>query len=181
MVEQLGVTLRAGEQMPLSAPATRSAEAYRLYSEGRYFWEKRTEGDSQLALAACQDAIRRDSGYSLPWVGIAQVGIFRGWYSVLAPKETFPGAKDAVNQALVIDNSLAEAHTSLARIHFEFDTAVIHAALGDFDAAFEWLDRAYEEQSPWIAFLRVDPRVDALRSDERFSALLHSARLAPPP
>jgi len=45
---------------------------------------------------------------------------------------------------------------------FAYELAVIHAALGDQDAAFKWLALAVEERSGWIAYLRVDPRLDHL-------------------
>jgi len=59
-----------------------------------------------------------------------------------------------------------------------YHVAAIYGALGDTDEAFEWLDRAYEERSPWIGYMNVDPRLDPLRSDPRFDALLRKARLA---
>jgi hypothetical protein len=58
-----------------------------------------------------------------------------------------------------------------------YHTAVIHAALGDTAAALEWLERAYDEQSPWIGYVAVDPRLDPLRSHARFQTLLTRARL----
>ena len=45
-------------------------------------------------------------------------------------------------------------------------------ALGDKDRAFQWLDRCYEERSPWLGWLKTDPALDPLRSDPRFADLL---------
>ena len=56
---------------------------------------------------------------------------------------------------------------------FGYEIAVIHAALGDHDAAFTWLARAVRERSGWIAYLRVDPRLDLLRNDQRYDSLFH--------
>jgi len=53
-----------------------------------------------------------------------------------------------------------------------FDVAVVHAALGERDLAFKWLDKAYEDRHPWLVMLKVTPKVDSLRSDPRFAALL---------
>ena len=50
-------------------------------------------------------------------------------------------------------------------------TGVIHAALGDEDQAFKWLALAVQERSGWIAYLRVDPRLDKLHTDARFTEL----------
>jgi hypothetical protein len=50
--------------------------------------------------------------------------------------------------------------------------AALHASLGDVDEAFRWLDVAVEEGATGLIFLRVHPRIDALRSDPRFKELL---------
>ena len=57
--------------------------------------------------------------------------------------------------------------------------AVIHAALGETDEAFQWLERAYDERSNWLTLLKVDPRIDSLRSDGRFEELLGRIGLQP--
>jgi len=56
--------------------------------------------------------------------------------------------------------------------------AIVHAGLGDNDAAFDWLDKAYEERFGWLIFLNVDPKLDNLRSDPRFISLLQRLKLA---
>jgi eukaryotic-like serine/threonine-protein kinase len=58
---------------------------------------------------------------------------------------------------------------------FAYEIGVIHAALGDRDQAFSWFSRAVHERSGWIAYLRVDPRLDALQGDSRFDNLFASA------
>jgi serine/threonine-protein kinase len=121
VIHRLGVTLRAGEQSRLSATPTGNHEAYTLYLKGRHFWNKRTEENVQLALEYFQRAVDLDPGYSLAWVGIADTWIARGWYSRLAPRETFPKAKHAALRALEFDSTLAEAHASLGHIYLEFD------------------------------------------------------------
>jgi tetratricopeptide (TPR) repeat protein len=54
---------------------------------------------------------------------------------------------------------------------FAYELGVIHAALGDRNLAFTWFARAVQERSGWIAYLRVDPRLDALRADPRYHRL----------
>jgi serine/threonine-protein kinase len=339
VIERLGITLPDGEQIRLRAPPTSNREAYVLYLKGRYFWNKRTEKDVETALDYFGQATDLDPGYSLAWVGIADAWIFRGWYSQLAPRETYPKAKAAALKALEFDSTLAEAHASKAMIHLEYDhdwvaaereyrraihlnprypiahhwyggflsamarhgealqqaelareldplsliiqtwvglrfyfarryqeaigeylkalrlddnfapahwhlawayeqagqfekgiseaqramaidgdnllyvaslghvyaragrakearatlaqltrasedryvsayhVALIYIALGDVNTGLDWLDRAYEEQSPWIGYMRVDPRLDPVRSQPRFQRLLTKARL----
>jgi TolB-like protein/Flp pilus assembly protein TadD len=54
---------------------------------------------------------------------------------------------------------------------FAYEIGLIHAALGDVESAFTWLARAVQERSGWIAYLPVDPRLEALNADARFIAL----------
>jgi serine/threonine protein kinase/tetratricopeptide (TPR) repeat protein len=49
---------------------------------------------------------------------------------------------------------------------------LIHAGLGENDLAFEWLERAYQERSTVLAYLRLDPRLASLHADKRFASLL---------
>jgi tetratricopeptide (TPR) repeat protein len=53
-----------------------------------------------------------------------------------------------------------------------YEVAFIHAALGEKDAAFEWLEKAYAQRNQGLAFLKVDPTLDPLRSDPRFERIL---------
>jgi hypothetical protein len=55
--------------------------------------------------------------------------------------------------------------------------AAIHLTLGETDAAFEWLEKAYEMHDTWLVWLGVDRRFDSLRSDKRFRALLKRLNL----
>ena len=55
--------------------------------------------------------------------------------------------------------------------------ALVHTALGDHDAAFEWLGKAYEARSPWMGWLKAEPKFDPLRTDPRFRTLLHQLNL----
>jgi TolB-like protein/DNA-binding XRE family transcriptional regulator len=58
-----------------------------------------------------------------------------------------------------------------------YDLALVCVGLGWTDQAFEWLDKAYQERSGWLTYLRVEPRLDSLRMDARFGEMLHRLRL----
>ena len=58
-----------------------------------------------------------------------------------------------------------------------YDIALVHVGLGQRDRALESLDRAYQERSSWMVHLKVDPRLDPLRSDPRFQNLLRRVGL----
>ena len=93
----------------------------------------------------------------------------------------------SLGQACARAGMAREARATLARLaeasgerHVSaYHVAAIHAALEDTTATLDWLERAYDEQSPWIGYLGVDPRVDAVRSQPRFRRLLSQARLPP--
>jgi hypothetical protein len=58
-----------------------------------------------------------------------------------------------------------------------YTVAMVHAGLGDRERALTWLERGYAHRSPGLAYVRVDPRLDDLRSDPRFISLLRRMRL----
>jgi eukaryotic-like serine/threonine-protein kinase len=93
---------------------TENADAYQAYLKGRYFWNRFTNEDLQKSLEHFREAIRIDPDYALPYVGIADYFNWAAIYSIGAPKEYFPQAKEAATKALALDDSLAEAHAALA-------------------------------------------------------------------
>jgi TolB-like protein/Tfp pilus assembly protein PilF/DNA-binding XRE family transcriptional regulator len=60
-----------------------------------------------------------------------------------------------------------------------YDLALVCVGLGWTDQAFDWLSKAFEERSGWLAYLNVEPRLDTLRRDSRFDDLLRGLRLMP--
>lgn len=79
------------------------------------------------------------------------------------------------DKATAVLNELSEL--SKWRYVSAYYIAAIYAGLGDNDRAFEWLERGYEERAQALVFLKVDPHVDPLRSDPRFTALLKKVGL----
>src|SRR5262249_29865635 len=57
--------------------------------------------------------------------------------------------------------------------------ALIYTALGDHDQVFKWLDRACDERSSFLFFLKVEPAFDNVRSDPRFQDLVRRVKLPP--
>lgn len=58
-----------------------------------------------------------------------------------------------------------------------FNISLIHLGLNQKDEAFEWLNNAYEQRDHWMAYIKVHPMLDSLRSDPRFTALLKKMNL----
>src|SRR6266403_1190224 len=114
----------AGEEKKLLAKRpTEDAEAYQLYLQGLYYWNKWTEADFKRAADYFTQAVQKDSRYALSYAGLADTYSLLGDAGYLPPSEAWPKAKAAAMQALEIDDTLAEAHTSLALVkeHFEWD------------------------------------------------------------
>ncbi|HEY6120100.1 MAG TPA: protein kinase [Pyrinomonadaceae bacterium] len=114
--EKLRLKLTGPDQVQLAKTYTESGEAYEAYLKGRYYWNKRTDEGFKQATNFFQDAIVKDPKYALAYSGLADCYTLRSDYGFLAPKEGYALAKGAVTLALNIDDSLAEAHTSLASI-----------------------------------------------------------------
>jgi hypothetical protein len=60
-----------------------------------------------------------------------------------------------------------------------YGVALVYAGLDENDAAFEWLNKAFDEKSHWLVWLRLDPRWNGLRHDPRFSDLVSRMRFPP--
>jgi serine/threonine protein kinase/Tfp pilus assembly protein PilF len=114
--EKLRLKLTGADQTQLAKTYTESGEAYEAYLKGRYHWNKRTDEGFKQATIFFQDAIVKDPNYALAYTGLADCYTLRSDYGFLAPKEGYALAKGAVTLALKYDESLAEAHTSLASI-----------------------------------------------------------------
>src|ERR1043166_4565773 len=116
IVQTLQLRLSPDEKQILRKRFTENTEAYQLYLQGRFFWNKRSEEGLKTAIKYFEQAIEKDPQYALAWAGIADSYSLLGEYGNIPRKELYPKAKAAVNKALEIDNRLAEVHTSLASI-----------------------------------------------------------------
>jgi len=98
---------------------TENPEAYQLYLKGRYYWNKRTQEAIEIGIRYFQQAIEKDPSYALAYAGLADCYVIPA--GPLPPNEKMPKAKAAAQKALEIDDSLAEAHTSLGRVLATYD------------------------------------------------------------
>lgn len=96
-----------------------------------------------------------------------------------------PGLQAALAHALAMGGDQAEARRILQRLETpgkgvpppSYGAAIVHAALGEKDQAFAWLQKAHAARSPSMNSLRVHPWLDPLREDERFRELLRRMKL----
>ena len=96
------------------------SEAYRLYLQGRYNWNKRTVEGLQNGIDFFGQAIMRDQDYGLAYAGLADCYLLLNVYNVTSADDSFPKAEAASKKALSINESLAEAHTSLGFVTYRY-------------------------------------------------------------
>jgi TolB-like protein/Tfp pilus assembly protein PilF len=112
-----------GSEQGLAKHYTENNEAYQLYLKARFYWNKRTPDANNKTIEYMNQAIAKDPGFALAYSGLADA------YAVpnisLPADQVMPKAKAAAMRALELDDSLAEAHTSLARVlsAYEWDWA----------------------------------------------------------
>jgi TolB-like protein/DNA-binding winged helix-turn-helix (wHTH) protein/Flp pilus assembly protein TadD len=155
----------AGDRTRAVSPS--SYETYDLYLKGRYFWNKRTRQGLQQAIEYFQQAVTKDTNYARAYAGLADSYALMTSYGFASPHEFMPKARAAALRALQIDDSLAEAHTSLALITENYDWDW-QTAEKEFRRAIE-LDPNYATAHHWYAehltWLGRFP--EALRESER--------------
>lgn len=113
IVDRLRVTLLGEDRAALVKRHTVDTEAQALYWKGRFFWNKRTEAGYRKALVYFRQAIEQDPAYALAYVGVADTYNLLGWYDYLAPEEAFSKARAAAQEAVKMDDNLAEAFATV--------------------------------------------------------------------
>jgi TolB-like protein/Flp pilus assembly protein TadD len=130
----LQAKLTGAEQRALASRPTENSEAHQLYLKGLYFWNKKTPDGHRKSIEYFNQAIEKDPNYALAYAGLADTYLGLPFDSDARPREAFPKAEAAAERSLAIDNTLAEAHASLAWVKFNYEW--------DFSGAEEGLTRA---------------------------------------
>ncbi|HSB08403.1 MAG TPA: tetratricopeptide repeat protein, partial [Blastocatellia bacterium] len=120
IARRLQVKLSGADRARLNIRDTADVEAYRHYMKGRYFWDKRSAEGMQKAQEHFEQAIAIDPNYALAYAGLADCFALTD-ASPSPHSEGYAKAKSAAIQALALDETLAEAHTSLAWIKFNYE------------------------------------------------------------
>ena len=143
---------------------TDNADAYNAYTKGRVILEKKTIDEATLALRYFQEAIDKDPNYALAYTGLADAYYVLGEkYPALAYSETMAKSRMAAEKAIELDDSLAEAHLSLALVKFNYDWDW-PAAEKEFNRAIElnpkYTPAHHEFSHYWMAMGRVDKSLE---------------------
>jgi len=149
IAKQIRIQMTPGEQTRFASTRQVNPGAYEAYARGRYFWNKRTADGLHKAIAYFNEAIERDPGYALAHAGLADTYNVMAIFGLLPSQDVLSKAKIAATRALDLDEGLAEAHTSLARIHENLDWDW-SAAEKEFRRAIE-LNPGYATARDWYA------------------------------
>ena len=116
VADALKTQLLDEEREHIEKKPTEDIGAYTFYLKGRYYWNERNKESLERAIKYFEEAIKRDPQFALAYSGLADCYIVLVDHSYLPPNEGYPKARQAATRALELDNTLAEAHTSLASI-----------------------------------------------------------------
>ncbi len=119
----------SAEQGPLAKRSTDDMEAYNLYLQARFHMNKRTEAELKAAVELCEQAIALDEAFAPAYAGMADALVLLAVQGGVKPADAIPKARKAAENAIELDETLAEAHTSL----------------GTIQAAFEWNQQEAEK------------------------------------
>ena len=175
--ESLAEGNRAQQLDPLS-PVISASFGWRFYLARRY----------DAAIEHIRKTSEIDPNFVRPHWYLGQVYEQKGKYSeaiaelqqAAALSKGAPIYLGALAHAYAVSGQRAEAAKVLAKLkersreHYvsPYNLAVVYTGLGEREEAFEWLERAYQDRSPWMANVKLDPRLDPLHSDPRFQGLL---------
>jgi len=207
IAEALRLRLSGEERRQLTKRYTQNNEAYQLYLEGRYHWNKRTSEGMRKSVESYKRAIEKDSDFALAYVGLADAYATLGSYHIAPSREVLPLARESDAKALSIDEGLAEAHASMGKIltdyygdwaqaerefqraidlkpnypnsHHWYSTLLAH--LGRFDEAVSEANRALELDyfSPVTGTQVGNVLYQARRYDQAIAALRRTLNLEP--
>jgi adenylate cyclase len=121
VVEALKVQLGVEETERLARKPTEMTEAYEVYLLGRYELNKFTESGFNSAVQHFKRALEQDPSFALANAGLSDAYSMLGYWNYLPPKEAFPEAKRAAARALELDPKLAEAHSALGFVQYEYE------------------------------------------------------------
>ena len=116
VADALKTQLLDEERQQIEKKPTGDISAYTFYLKGRYYWNERNKESLEKAIKYFEEAIKRDPEFALAYSGIADSYFVLVDHGYLARSDGHAKARDAATKALELDDTLAEAHTSLANI-----------------------------------------------------------------
>jgi len=136
VARSLALQLLPARESAALAPSTRNSAAHEAYLRGRYALNRMTVEGFRQARVELEKAVQNDQNFALAYSALADTYSLEPWWGGSSPQEAFPRAKQYASKALQLDDSLAEAHTSLGfiRLYYDWDFA---AAESEFERAIQ--------------------------------------------
>jgi len=175
--ESLRGTLTRDDRERLARRSTEDSEAYRLYLRGRHAFYRRTPASLQQGLRYFAQAIERDPDYALAYSGLCDSYALLGWIGATGWPDASPKFRKAAGRAVAIDDSLAEAHTSLGMVRALLDWNWSEAER-EFRRAIE-LNPRYFLAHTWLAFMVLAPAGRFEQATVEIRAALDAEPLSP--
>src|SRR5437660_29694 len=147
IADTLQAKLTGSEQRALAARPTDNSEAYQLYLQGRFFWNKRTTDGIRKSIDYFNQAITKDPNYALAYAALGQSYVILPAYDGGAPTACFPKGETFARKALERDDTLAEAQTSLGQVLLFYDLDFAGSTM-EFERALS-LDPNYATAHHW--------------------------------
>ncbi|MFQ5653027.1 MAG: protein kinase, partial [bacterium] len=149
IVDQIKIVLSTEEQKQIGKRSTENTDAYQLYLQGRYHWNKRSEEAINKSIDYFQQAIEKDATFALAYAGLGDAYLMHGIYGRQRPDKSMALAKTYLEKALQLDRQLAEVYATLGdiNIHFDWD---LDAAESNFRRAIE-INPRYAHTYHWYS------------------------------
>ena len=120
ITDKLRLKLTGAEQKLLAKRPTADPEAYRFYLKGRWHANRLTRADLEKGMQYFQQAVARDPQYALAHQGLAYYYL-QSLDLILSPRAAMPKLREMSAQALSLDDTLAEAHFTMAMFHWQYE------------------------------------------------------------
>jgi eukaryotic-like serine/threonine-protein kinase len=149
IAKTLQARLTGAEKEAIAKRPTANRDVYELYLKGRFFWNKRTAADLRKAIEYFNQALDKDPGYAPAYAGLSDAYLILSQYGAASPADSFPQAIVAAKKAIELDDTLAEAHTSLAcsLAYYDFDFG---QSVKEFERAIQ-LNPNYATAHHWLS------------------------------
>jgi len=151
VVDAMKAQITSEEYQRIVEIPTQNLDAYDLYVKGRYYWNKRTVDNMLESLEYFKQAVEIDPEFAQAWSGIADAYSMLSAYNYMSSAEGHSLAKDAANKAIKINNTLAEAHTSLGWL-YAFYNHEWKKSRESFDLALKY-EPSYSTAHHWYAWM----------------------------
>jgi len=159
IADKLQLRLSGNESQGIAKQYTSNNEAYQLYLQGRYFWNKRSSYNLKKATELLREATEKDPKFALAYAGLADCYAVSYYYIGVRPRELMPFAKTYAAKAIALDSTLAEPHATLGFVTWLLDWDKAEAEK-EFLRAIE-LNPRYPTAHHWYSrYLRGVGRLD---------------------